>query len=107
MKGNLTNKELLQMVLQQTKTNAENQLTFAGKVSTFINEQQLFNSEVRGFLESNDKTKQKGIIEQVAINTQDIHDIQTDRKIEKKVWGISGAAIGTFAGWIAKFIPFG
>ena len=107
MKDNLTNKELLQMVLSQTKNNAENQLNFAGKVSTFMNEQTLFNKEIKGFLESNEKTKQKGVIEQVSINTFDIQKMKTDRQIEKKVWGISGAAIGTFAGWIAKFLPFG
>lgn len=107
MNDNLTNKELLQMVLNQTKINAENQLTFAAQVSTFMNEQSLFNKEIKGLLESNEKTKQKGVIEQVSINTSDIQKIKTDRQIEKKLWGISGAAIGTFASWISKFLPFG
>lgn len=102
-----TNKELLEIILNQTKENAKNQLNFAGKVSAFMNEQYLFNADVRSHLESNSKTNQKGLVEQVYINTKDIESIITDKKIERKIWGISGAALGTLGGWVAKFLPFG
>lgn len=109
-----TNKELLNIISEQVKENAVNQLNFAGQMSTFVNEQKLFNnqqtlinSELKGYLESNNKTNQKGLVEQVDINKKDIDKIKTDKQIEKKVWGVSGAAIGTIAGWIAKLLPFG
>lgn len=76
-----TNKELLKAVLQQTKLNAENQLNFACKVSKFMNEQQLINAELRGYLETNNRTNQKGLVEQVKENTGDIMTLKTDKKI--------------------------
>ena len=42
-----TNKELLEIILHQTKENAKNQLNFAGKVSSFMNNQNIFNSEIK------------------------------------------------------------
>lgn len=97
MESTHTNKELLQMVLHQTKENAKNQLTFAGKVSTFMNEQNLFNSEIKSMLESNDKTKQKGIIEQQSINTKDINTIKNQTKIAVGVSVVLGFISGLFS----------
>ena len=64
----LTNKELLEIIIAQTKEHAKNQATFAGQVSTFMNEQRgfnnnqlLLNAEIKGYFESNPKTNQKGV----------------------------------------------
>lgn len=97
-----TNKELLQMVLHQTKENAKNQLTFAGKVSAFMNEQTLINAEIKGYLESNDKTNQKGLVEQVKVNTLDINELQTEKKIDKAKIGVIGVIIGAVLTFISK-----
>ena len=99
-----TNKELLEIILQQTKDNARNQLNFSGKVSTFMNKQEIFNAEIRGYLESNGKTNQKGIIEQVGSNTQDIHDIKTERKVEKRTIAFISTAIGSVITYLSKFL---
>lgn len=99
-----TNKELLELVLEQTKKNAQSQLDFACKVSNFMNEQALFNAEIRGYLESNSRTNQKGIIEQLSINTKDISDLKTEKKIERTTAGIIGGAIGSVATYLSKFL---
>lgn len=97
-----TNKELLEIILQQTKENAENQLTFAGKVSKFMNDQNVFNTEVRGYLESNSKTNQKGLVEQVKVNTYEINEIKTEKKVDKAKIGIIGVIIGAILTFISK-----
>lgn len=110
-----TNKELLQLVLEQTKINAQQHLTFAGKVSTFMNEQLLFNNDQKIFnsrminlLESDEKTKQKGVIEQVSINTKDINQMKTTDKVNKRVMLATGVGAGTlgskFVAWIINLL---
>tara|TARA_R110000851_G_scaffold26492_1_gene75087 strand:- start:384 stop:710 length:327 start_codon:yes stop_codon:yes gene_type:complete len=83
-----TNKELLEIILEKTKESARENASFAGKVSTFMNEQRDFNAlQVRlndkfeGYFESNPKTNQTGSIEQTQINKNDISKIKTDKKI--------------------------
>jgi len=99
-----TNKELLQAVLYQTEQNAKNQLTFAGQVSTFMNDQILFNAEIKGHLESNGKTNQKGLVEQVKENTNGIINMKSDRKIDKTKIAIIWGVVGTAAGAVAKLV---
>ena len=97
-----TNKELLEIILHQTKENAKNQLNFAGKVSSFMNNQNIFNSEIKGYLESNSKTNQKGLVEQVKVNTYDINQIQTEKKVDKAKIGVIGVIIGAILTFISK-----
>ena len=106
-----TNKELLQEVLRQTKSNAIEQANFAGRVSTFMNEQRdfnstqvLFNTEVKGYLESNSKTNQKGLVEQVEVNTGEIKGIKTNIETEKKVEKAKQTIIGIVVGAILTFL---
>lgn len=99
---NQTNKELLEVILQQTRANAETQLNFAGKVSAFMNEQNLFNAEMRGHLESNARTNQKGLVEQVKVNTYEINEIKTEKKIDKAKIGVIGVIIGAVLTFISK-----
>ena len=86
-----TNKELLEIILEQTNNNAVENANFAGRVSTFMNEQRDFNAlQVRlndkfeGYFESNPKTNQKGFIEQTQLNTSDISKLHTDKKVERR-----------------------
>ena len=53
MAAEKTNKEYLEIILEQTKVNAQNQLTFAGQVSAFMNEQANINTEIKSYLENN------------------------------------------------------
>tara|TARA_R100000541_G_C1844188_1_gene76449 strand:+ start:44 stop:358 length:315 start_codon:yes stop_codon:yes gene_type:complete len=100
--SNQTNKELLELVLIQTKENAKNQLNFAGKVSTFMNEQNLFNAEIKGYLESNDRTNQKGLVEQVKVNTYEINEIKTEKKVDKAKIGVIGVIVGAILTFVSK-----
>lgn len=55
------------------------------------------------YLENNDKTNQKGIVEQVEINANDIQEIKTDRKVTKgkiAMTIIIFTSIGTAVSWI-------
>jgi hypothetical protein len=87
----LTNKELLEIILEQTKENSKENANFAGRVSAHMNEQRDFNmlqirlnDKFEGYFESNPKTNQKGSIEQIQINKFDIAKIHTDKKVERR-----------------------
>lgn len=97
-----TNKDLLKSILQQNKSLAEEQLNLAGKFSSFINQQSIINTQITGYLESNSKTNQRGLVEQVNINTKDIGEIKTDKKIEKAKRTIIGVIIGAILSFLAK-----
>jgi hypothetical protein len=99
---NTTKREKLDVLIEQAKQNAENQLDFAGKVSIFMNKQDVFNSEIRGFIESNPKTNQKGLVEQVKENTDEISLINTEKKVDKAKIGVIGIIIGAVLTFISK-----
>ena len=79
--SDLTNKQLLNEIIKEQKIQAIKQLQLASDFSTYINKTELKFNEILNLLESNDKTKQKGVIEQVSLNTIDISKIKTDKKI--------------------------
>ena len=90
-----TTKQLLELINLQITENARKQFDFSCEMSNFVNEQRdfnnkqvVFNTEIKGYLESNTKTNQKGIIEQQEINTKDINNLKNQTKI---VVGISTA----------------
>ena len=104
-----TNKELLEIILSQTKESAKKQFDFSCEVSTFMNEQRDFNShqillnaEIKGYFESNPRTNQKGVIEQQQINTWDISDIKTGLKINHAKKTLIGIAVGSILTFLAK-----
>jgi len=77
----MTNKEILTEILQEQKSQAKKQLQLSADFSTHINKTDIKFSEILAHLESNEKTNQKGIIEQVAVNKDDISSFKTDKKI--------------------------
>ena len=104
-----TNKELLEIILSQTKESAKKQFDFSCEVSTFMNEQRDFNShqillnaEIKGYFESNPRTNQKGVIEQQQINTWDISEIKTGLKINHAKKTLIGVAVGSILTFLAK-----
>ena len=106
-----TNKELLGIILSQTKESAEKQANFAGQVSTFMNEQRGFNSsqillnaEIKGYFESNPRTNQKGVVEQQQINTKDISEIKTGLKVNHAKKTLIGVALGAVLTFLAKVL---
>ena len=101
---NTTKREKLDVLIEQAKQNAENQLDFAGKVSVFMNKQDIFNSEIRGFIESNPKTNQKGLVEQVKLNVDDIATIKTEKKVDKAKIGVVGVIIGAVLTFLSKLL---
>lgn len=99
-----TNKEYLEIILEQTKLNAQNQLTFAGQVSKFMNEQANINTEIKSYLENNVKTNQRGIVEQVKVNTNDIIEMKNEKKIQRAKDGFLGGIVASAIAGILKFI---
>ena len=79
--SDLTNKQLLNEIIKEQRLQAQKQLQLAADFSTYMNKTDLKFNEILSLLESNDKTKQKGVIEQVSLNTDDISKIKTDKKI--------------------------
>ena len=79
--SDLTNKQLLNEIIKEQRLQAQKQLQLAADFSTYMNKTDLKFNEILNLLESNDKTKQKGVIEQVSLNTTDISKIKTDKKI--------------------------
>jgi len=70
----MTNKELLQDISQK-------QLQLSADFSIYRNETDVKFSKILNHLESDSKTNTKGVIEQQSINTADISNIKTDKKI--------------------------
>ena len=104
-----TNKELLEIILSQTKESAKKQFDFSCEVSNFMNEQRdcnsnqiLLNAEIKGYFESNPRTNQKGVIEQQQINTWDISEIKTGLKINHAKKTLIGVAVGSILTFLAK-----
>lgn len=97
-----TRTQKLDVLLEQSRKSAEEQLDFAAKVSVFMNNQEVFNAEIRGFIESNPKTNQKGLVEQVKVNTDDISLINTEKKVDKAKIGVIGIIIGAVLSFISK-----
>ena len=79
--NDLTNKQLLNEIIKEQRLQAQKQLQLAADFSAYMNKTDLKFNEILSLLESNDKTKQKGVIEQVSLNTDDISKIKTDKKI--------------------------
>jgi hypothetical protein len=76
-----TNNQFLQEILTEQKEQAVKQLQLASDFSAYVNKTDIKFNEILNLLESNDKTKQKGVIEQVSLNTKDISSMKTDKKI--------------------------
>ena len=106
-----TNKELLEIILLQTKESAKKQFDFSCEMSIFANEQRdfnnaqiLLNAEIKGYFESNPRTNQKGVIEQQQINTKDISDIKTGLQVNTAKKTLIGVGLGAVLTFLAKVL---
>lgn len=106
-----TNKEMLLMMSisldSLTKSNekiSKDLFQLACDNSILTNNFGLFKSEILTHLESNSKTNQKGLIEQVKENTDGIISMKSDRKIDKTKIAIIWGVVGTAAGAVAKLV---
>lgn len=62
-------------------------------------------NRVLNILESDDRIKEKGLVEKVNQMHKDLHELLTREKVYKAkatTWGIIGGAVGTALIWIAK-----
>jgi len=91
----MTNKEILSEILSVQKVQAEKQLQLAADFSAYINKTDLKFTEILGYLESNSKTNTKGVIEQQSINTTDIANFKTDKKVVYTI-GVVGTILVNF-----------
>ena len=83
-----TNKELLQLIVEQQKDMAKKQYDFAAEVSTFINkqtqindEQVKLNSKFVNYLENDNSTNQVGVVQRAIDNEKRIDRLETNQKI--------------------------
>jgi len=94
-----TNNQFLHEILEEQKKQAIKQLQLASDFSIYVNKTDLKFNEILNLLESNDKTKQKGVIEQVSDNTKDIVNMKTDKKI---IYSL-GVAIAFISNFLFKY----
>lgn len=101
--GGITERELLNEILRRQeynaitlKENAKRQLDFATKVSISMNEQSAQINKIRGYLETDPTTNQKGYIERVSSLEQEL------MKVKKQAAFIGGgiAVIITVGKWL-------
>tara|TARA_R110000851_G_scaffold205821_1_gene357899 strand:- start:189 stop:482 length:294 start_codon:yes stop_codon:yes gene_type:complete len=94
---NQTNKELLESLIEQLSN-------FTNEQRDVNKNQELINAEIKGFLESNSKTNQKGIIEQTQLNTREIYDLKTVLKVNQAKKTLLGIVIGSVLTFLAKIL---
>ena len=94
-----TNNQILQEISESQKKQATELLQLAADLSIYTNKTEKRFDDIMSFLESNDKTKQKGIIEQVSLNTGNIESMKTDKKI---VYSF-GIAIAFLSNFVVKY----
>lgn len=81
---------------------AKNYLQLSADFSNYINKSDLNTSKILGYLESDSKTNQKGIIEQQQINTFDINEIKTGLKVNHAKKTLIGVVVGAILTFLAK-----
>lgn len=62
---------------------------------------------ILSILESDDKTKEKGVVETLRIVVKDVSELLTREKIYKSkatTWGVVGGAVGTAFLWGFKYL---
>jgi hypothetical protein len=92
-----TNKELLESLIEQLSS-------FTNEQKEVNKNQELINAEIKGFLESNSKTNQKGVIEQTQLNTKELYDLKTILKVNHAKKTLLGILIGSILTFIAKIL---
>jgi hypothetical protein len=98
----MTNKDLLDKIYREQQDQAKKQLQLAAEFSNYMNKTDLRFKEILGHLESNSKTNTKGVIEQQAINTSDIANFKTDKKIIYSIGVFVTVGINFFFKYIWK-----
>lgn len=91
-------------IAEEQKKQVRAHLQLAADFSNFMNEQNVKNSEISSYLESDPKTNQKGIVEQVIINTEEISTIKTEKKVMAAKVSIATAFFVTVGGFILKML---
>lgn len=88
MSDNLTNKDLLNIIVKQQQEMARKQLDFAAEVSSFINKQTLINEEqvklnskFANYLENDISTNQIGIVQRSIENTRRLDELEKKNDI--------------------------
>jgi hypothetical protein len=106
-----TNKEMLltvslalETLAESNKKIAKDQFQLSCDFSEHVNKTDLRFKEVLGYLESNSKTNQKGVVEQVQVNTVDITDIKTILSVNTAKKTLIGVAIGSVLTFLGKML---
>tara|TARA_R110000737_G_C14536487_1_gene478201 strand:+ start:441 stop:770 length:330 start_codon:yes stop_codon:yes gene_type:complete len=104
-----TNKKVLSLILDRVNGLAKEQLNLASQMSASMNKQDAINVELRSYLESNSKTNQKGLVEQVYEIKEELSVLKTDKKINAGKIGIATAiftVVGTLVLKLLGLIKF-
>lgn len=95
----------LDALTESNKKIAKEQFQLSCDFSAYINKQELKNTEILGYLESNSKTNQKGAIEQIKENKDNIEVLTTKNQIknaERAILVTVGGLLSTVIGYIIK-----
>ena len=92
-----TNKQLLQEILEKQKIVYRD-------LSDFKNEQYLFNQKVRGVLNNDDKTNQKGLVEGLSDVSERVLDLEIKNKVTAGKITISLVIVSAIGSAVWKII---
>ena len=77
----------------------------AKEVYKRLDDMQVSINRILGIMESDDKFKEKGLVEKVNIMHNQLSDLLTREKVYRAkatTWGILGGAVGTALIWVGK-----
>jgi len=95
----------LDSLAETNKKIAKDQFQMSCDFSNYVNKQDLKNAEILGYLESNNKTNQKGAIEQIKENKEEIEYLKTRNSIknaERTLLVIIGGFLSSLIAYVIK-----
>ena len=74
----LSSDEFQATIIEGQKSLSKHMANMSGEISSIKNNSEKFEQEMRSYLESNPRTNQKGAMESISENTEDIKILKTD-----------------------------
>ena len=99
-----TNKELLELILNNQKEQDKNILNLSLELSNHINAQTPLNDKLLGYLESNRKTNQKGGIERIGDLEKRQDNTESFLKVTVGKVGLLGVVFLAVGGFVFKVL---
>lgn len=118
MADRITNRQLLDILVDESKglkeqitnlngkfdTLAKKNYELAAEFSNYMNKQDKENDYVRGILERNDRTGQIGVVSQLDANTKDIAKLKLENKVNAGKISIAVVILAGIGGLVFKIL---